>query len=432
MPMKKLNKAIWLALAIALCAVALAGCGSALSHYEKSDAEGYTVSVRYDANGGVFTTNSSIIVDAYNISALTPDGEGNVSIVLLPPEDAQRGKDASRPVRNGYFLAGWYAQRTETGYAEKWDFASDTLTVAAGAAHSAAEPVLTLYAAWVPMFSIELYDLHSGDLVDTMAFSPLEGSEFAVPAWNETTGAVDMYQFPDRDGYTVNGVYLDAEGKTSAGETVKHPGSVDAATGTGVDTALRLYVDYLEGEWFHIYHVEQFLDNASVSGNYILHADLDFSDKIWPSSLMHGNFTGTIEGNGHTISNVSVTQTNNSKVNAGLFGQLGKTARISDLKLENVTFTIKAGAMKAGTNFGLLAGTISPDAQISGLSIEKGTLAINSGCYFGSDDYAIGLVCGMGDAGKVTSWDIQCIAVGEEPEKLAITTDGNTVTLQIG
>ena len=48
-----------------------------------------------------------------------------------------------------------------------------------------------------------------------------------------------------------------------------------------------------------VYNVEQFLENASVNGNYEIHADLDFAGETWPSSLTYGNFTGSIKGNGH-------------------------------------------------------------------------------------------------------------------------------------
>ena len=39
-------------------------CGSEQTPYEINDKENYTVSVKYDANGGVFTTNTSVIVDS--------------------------------------------------------------------------------------------------------------------------------------------------------------------------------------------------------------------------------------------------------------------------------------------------------------------------------------------------------------------------------
>ena len=298
------------------------------------------------------------------------------------------------------------------------------------AEHSAKEPVLTLYAAWIPMFQIELYDLDSGELMQTLSYDPTAGKDLLIPALDEKSGAVDMNDFPEKSGFTFNGVYTDAEGKNPV-ETpaVVHPGKVDYATGTASDAAMKLYVDWIEGEWYHIYNVEQFLDNASVSGSYVIHADLDFAGENWPTSLMHGSFAGTIQGNGHTFRNISLTQTNNSKVNSGLFGQLTETAVISDLTLENVAFTIEGGSRVAGASYGLLAGSVSEKAQLTGVTIASGKLLIDSGCYFGTDDFTIGLVCGMGST-SIDFTNITCEAVGDAPETVVITVTGNDVTVE--
>ena len=133
--------------------------------------------------------------------------------------------------------------------------------------------------------------------------------------------------------------------------TLTHPAKVNVEEGTITDSVLKVYTDWKAGNWFHIYNVEQFVDHASVKGSYVLHADLDFAEENWPSSLMYGKFTGTILGNGHTIRNVNLEQKDNAKENAGLFGSLEDTAVIRDLKLENITFTIKKGTRKAGTSY---------------------------------------------------------------------------------
>lgn len=415
------------------------GCSAEPTPYEQNDGEYFNVSVKYDANGGFFTTNTSVIVDAYNVSQMSTNSEGKAQIALLTPDDPARGNDAFAPVNNGYFLAGWYSQRNETTdaagnivytYSGKWDFEKDLLEVDPGEPHTSAEPVLTLYAAWVPLFEIEFYSLDSGELLNTYTFNPITEGEILVPAWDEETGTIEMYDFPERSGYTFNGAYYDTEG-TQAVDTaaVNHPGVVDEATGTAKDNKLRLYVDWTEGEWYHIYNVEQFLDNASVAGSYVIHADLDFTDEIWPSSLMYGNFSGTIQGNGHTFSNITLEQTNNSKVNAGLFGYLTETAGITDLAFENVTFTIESGTRVAGANFGLFAGSISADATVSGVTIQNGLLQIDSGCYFGVDDYSIGLLCGMGSANIDTS-GITCQATGDDPASVAITVADEMVIVE--
>lgn len=417
----------------------LNGCAAEDTPYDLNDQEGYNVSVKYDANGGLFTDNTTVIVDSYNISDLATNSQGQVEIALLPPDDEGRGNDAFAPKKSGYFLAGWYSQRTETNhedgsisytYGGKWDFESDVLALNPKGDYHAAEPELTLYAAWVPLFEVQIFDLATGEQVSTMTYDPTTEDVISLPVWDETTGTVKMNGFPEREGFTFNGAYYDELGATQiTAETLSHPGVLDEENGSGSSTTMKLYVDYLEGDWYHIYNAEQFADNASLKGNYILHADLDFSDEIWPTALMYGNFTGTIEGKGHTIRNIDLLQTNNKKVNAGLFGNLTEDAKLTDVNFENISFTIKSGTLMKGTSFGLFAGTISDGAIIEEVSVVNSTLNIDSGCYFGADDYCIGLICGMGNDTRLESSGITCMAVGDAPETVNITVNGNTVTL---
>ena len=411
------------------------GCGNEETPYQKNDAENYTVSVKYDANGGTFTTNTSVIVDSYNISE-------NNQIALLSPDNKARENDAFTAVKNGYFLAGWYAERTEAGtdkdgntiytYGEKWDFETDLLEVDKNKTYTSSEPVMTLYAAWIPLYEIEFYDLGTGELLDRFAYDPTLSSDISIPAWDEETGTIEMFDFPEKKGYTFQGVYLDKEGKESiATDTIAHTGKVNYVNGTANDLVMRLYVKWIEGEWYRIYNAKQLIDNASVTGCYEIYEDLDFANSIWPTSLMYGNFAGTIRGNGHTLKNIEVVQTNNSKVNAGLFGTLTEAAEITDVTFENVTVTIKSGTRVNGTNYGLFAGTISDKATISNVSIVGSTLKIDSGCYFGVNDYSIGLLCGMGNTTAVPNAQIRCEATGDTPQNLQITIDGNEVTLEI-
>lgn len=414
-------------------------CGEQTTQYEINNKENYTVSVRFDANGGFFTTNTSVIVDSFNPDELNKNSSGQAEIALISPEDSNRGSDAFKAAKNGFFLSGWYKERHEETdengqifytYSDKWDFQTDVLTIDTNKKYSSDEPVMTLYAAWVPMFEIEFYSLGSDELIETYKFDPTASNEFNLPIWDEETGAIEMFDFPEKEGYTFNKAYLDADGtKELTGDVFSHPGTIDASTGMAKDNVLKLYIDWTQGEWYRIYTAEQFKESASLTGNYEICADLDFTDEIWPTSFMYGNFEGTIKGNGYTIRNVELTQTNNSKVNAGLFGHLAESAVISDLKFENVNFTIKSGTRKVGTSYGLFAGSISDSAQISGVSILNSSLFIDSSCYFGVDDYSIGLVCGMGNHEVVDTAEISCTATGDNPESVNIKTDGNNVTV---
>lgn len=437
--MKLKTKAMAFALLALLAIPFIFGCSADKTPYETNNEENYNVSVKYDANGGTFTTNTSVIVDSFNVSDLKKNNDGNVEIALLSPDNSKRGNDAFNAVNSGYFLAGWYAERTENKdsdgnvyytYSNKWDFDKDLLKVDPAKKYVAEEPVMTLYAAWVPLFEIEFYSLDSGEYMDSLIFDPTTMGDILVPTWDKETGAIEMYDFPERAGYTFNKVYFDAKGEQEVNTaTVNHSGVVNYENGTAQNSVMKLYVDWTEGEWYHIYNVEQFIENASLNGHYELHADLDFADEIWPTAFMYGNFNGEIKGNGHTIKNVELTQTNNSKVNAGLFGYLTETAEISDLTFENISFTIKKGTRVVGTNYGLFAGTISNDATISNVKILNSTLKIDSSCYFGVDDYRVGLVCGMGNATIIKYADIDCVVVGDNPESLDVTVNGNTVTI---
>ncbi len=421
-------------------AIISTGCGTEATPYETNDAENYTVSVKYDANGGSFTTNTSVIVDSYNISDMDKNANGNVELALLTPDNSLRGNDAFTAVNNGYFLAGWYKNRTEISnndgkavysYSEKWDFEKGRLEIDPSKTYSSTEPVVTLYAAWVPLFEIQFYSVGSDEMLSSITFDPTNASEIKIPDWNKETGLMEMYRFPKKTGYTFDKVFYDKEGtKPLETETVEHTGVVDYETGTAKDSVMKLYIQWTEGEWYHIYTAEQFSENANVNGNYEIFADLDFEGEIWPTAFIYGNFNGTINGNGYTMKNISVVQTNNSKVNAGLFGNMAETAKISDLTFQDVTVTIKAGTRVTGTRYGLFAGTISEKAQIEGVKILNGTLEIDSSCYFGTDDYSIGLVCGNGNSTVVEIAEIQCVAVGDKPETVNITLNGNNVILE--
>lgn len=440
--MKRKTKALAIALLTLVSVGVFTGCAAEKTAYEKNNEEGYSVSVKYDANGGVFTTNTSVIVDSFNVSQLKENKDGKAEIALISPDNSLRGNDAFTPVKNGYFLAGWYASRTESKdangevtyvYGEKWDFEKDVLAVDKNAEYSAEEPVMTLYAAWVPMFEIEFYSRTDGSLVGTYTYDPSATDGIKVPTWDEKTGAIEMYHFPQVKGYTFDKVYLDAEGKNPVTEDmIAHTGKVDYETGVAQNPTMKLYVDYTEGEWYHIYTVEQFIKNASVNGCYEIHADLDFEGQIWPTSLMYGNFAGQINGNGHTFRNIEAKQTNNSKANVGLFGNLAENSMICDLTFENVAFTIQSGTRVNGASFGLFAGTISDAAKLNNVTIANSVLKIDSKCYFGAADYTIGLVCGMGNADVIPNAQITCEAAGDNPENVKITVNGNLVTVEIG
>ena len=439
---------------VLLVLFALASCG-VTTPYDEYDEEGYNVSVKYDANGGMFTTNTETIVDTYSLDALPTDKDGKKSLALIAPEDSVRGSgNTFSAINSGYFLLGWYTERTPIldkdgnhldhfgniaevsgkapayTYSGKWDFKSGRYALS-GDSFTASEPVLTLYAAWVPEFSFVFYRSDTGEQIGTHVIDPRYGTEIAVPTYSEASGKMEMYDFPTVSGMTFDKVSLTSGGEALT-ESVTHTGILNEANGTAENTEMKLYVDFIAGEWFKIYTAQQFIDNASVSASFIVMDDLDFAGLTWKSSLMYGKYTGTIIGNGHTFENIEIKQTNQSKTYAGLFGRLAEGALISDVTFRNVTFEIGRGSRMNDVAYGLIAGAAT-DAALSNVTVENSTLKINSGCIFPEkkDNYSIGLLFGMGNVGDTDLSGITCIASGESPEKVTIEVSGNTVTVSI-
>ena len=359
----KLRKKSIMAVCLLLAAMLLVtGCSGDKNPYRKNDAENFNVSVRFDANGGLFDTNMSVIMDSYNISGLQTNAAGEVELPLLDPNDQLRGDiESFNATRSGYFLAGWYAERTQVGeneytYANKWDFAKDRLKVAANGTYASNEPVLTLYAAWIPSFSIEYYDYQTGELLDTVNYNPMENNGIAVPQWNEDSGKLSMKDFPKRKGYTFANVYLsqtDSEPVTS--EVIEHCGIVNVENGTGSNGTMKLYVDWTEGEWFRVYTAQQFIKLIEDDVNFEVCADLDFDGLKWPKDLAKGEYTGIINGNGFAFNNVDANK-------KPLFDELGKGAQINNLTFGMIN-------PSENTGLGLLSRSISEEAVLNEVQI---------------------------------------------------------------
>ena len=419
-------------------------CGDKTTAYEDNDAKGYTVSVKYDANGGVFTGTSSVMVDSFNISEMQKDASGMVNLKLLSPTDSSRGDWTA--ANGNKILAGWYMERTESTdsegnvvytYSKEFNFDTDVVTVDPSKTYSSAEPVLTLYAVWVEKFTVNFISMETGESLSTYEFNPYGEPVLTTPTWNTETGKMNMYKFPAINGKTFEAAYYDAAGTQPVGDAIIHDGYIQ--DGEAVNAVKDVYVKYTEGNWYHISKASQLSQISDPNGHYVLFDDLDFSENgaYWPSTFIHGKFTGSIEGNGHVIRNVTIEQANINKTETGLFGTLMAEAVIQDVTFENVTLKITRGARTPGSFFGLLAGSINASATLTNVQITNSTIQIDAdNCYWATDDFAIGLLCGLGNFGDGSNLagidysGITCEKIGENT--MTITVDGNTVTISVG
>ena len=153
--------------------------------------------------------------------------------------------------------------------------------------------------------------------------------------------------------------------------------------------------------------------------HFKLMADLDMSAYTGTLYNIIGNFTtrftGTFDGNGHVIGNLTITRPSQDFI--GLFGYVGSSGQIRNLGVENATINGNSivGVLAGYNHGGALAscyatGSVSGSAIVGGLAGYSygGTLAF---CYaagsIGGDSYVGGLI-GYNNGGALTS----CYATG--------------------
>ena len=446
--MKNRIKLLFAILTLLLTLVLVTSCGG-------DGAEAGTVVVRYNANGGTFTTNTYVETDRYTVSELPENRYGNYEIPLVDPSDKIRGEEnaflASRP---GYFLVGWYAAypvtdesgtildadgnsaiesgKTPAYTYEKWDFANDTFELKKGS-YTDGGVVLDVVAMWLPEFSFEFYDIDTGELLKEHSFDPMYVDSLNVPMWDSESGKLNMYDFPTVDGKTYQAVYLDSHGiEMVESDKIYHTGEIDYESITAEGATQKLYVKMNSGAWYNIYTAEQFVNAKDPAGNYNILADLDFSEEGWVEEFIDGEFTGTIRGNGHKLKNITYYQSSTSSTNAGLFGVIADGALIEDVIFENLNFTIETGSRMPGASFGLFTGSLSSLATLENVSV-SGKLTVTPTPYI-TESTIIGLFCGTGDPMDMDISGIRCVALAPESDYdtgLSLTVVGNTVNITV-
>ena len=452
-----------------------AGCGK-LSKVEQNQANGYKISVSYDANGGSFLNRPGItVMDMFNPSNYAKDSNGTVHIKLTEPTDPSRpssGNDAITLTLQNHFFAGWYKNRevkvvdgnpvdeagkaltllddgsyvyTDTldaetptkatpayNYSGYWDFENDTLDYTEG--DGVVE--LTLYAGWVPYYEFNYYTQVNNvwtkmDLVTTFDYKTTNAvatesdqDTIYLPTWQD--GAMNYktkyanhldYVFPSVAGKTFAGAYTDAACTQEIVGSFEHTGSLVKAA--GAEKALvvenpvqNIYVTYSEGEQYRIETAEQLVAHANPNGYYEIAGNLDFTNLAWPVAFSAGEFTGRMYGKDGAAITISNVTATYSS-DKKYGGLFGKISQSA--KIENVTFTNVTVDLS-------YTGSRNHDASyglFAGLIEEGATLsvAIDGTLKIGAIGYANDLAFNLvanGDKTGVTAGTIGLVIYGVE------------------
>lgn len=239
------------------------------------------------------------------------------------------------------------------------------------------------------------------DVMDAaMAQGLLTYSYETTPSFGRYIHTINGYAVEDPDGwmFTIN----DDLSNVSASLAVLEDGDrLLWYEGTTENRFLPPMWDDLSGadetEWVDIGSVEDLLalaesrDPETLAKNYRLTADLNLggraADPFPGIGTAEAPFTGVFDGQGRTISNVTV----NGKENAGFFGVV-KGATIKNLTLENVTVTgtkqvgglvgwaqVELDKENMGAGKANLIGSCKVEGQVSGTESVGGLVGLNDG-----------------------------------------------------
>lgn len=230
-----------------------------------------------------------------------------------------------------HYIAGWYLpeldkngnvlvdEETKTVVLGKeWNFATDIV-----------ESDITLYAKLLKRPVLTYVDGATGDVLGNPTTDKYVGDKITLPS---------SVVAPKKEGYTLYEYYVD-EAMT---EAVAWPYVLEGDA--------KIYVKFIEGTWNIVTDVKSFKAARQNNKNIYLDADLDFAGQNWVA----GSYDATLNGNGHTISNISYSMEGNKSNNKGfgLFSSLGQKANIYDLNISGLNLTFEAkmdGIYKVGT-----------------------------------------------------------------------------------
>lgn len=343
------------------------------------------------------------------------------------PYTLEAYEDLSSADRQSLFL------KSETGktvpgytYAKPWNFETDILNEAtlqergtlegalADYTNPKGEVTLTLYAAWIPYFSFNLMgwvphtetdaagterEVYSWEEVATYSFdaSGMQNGdtvECELPYFDDELGGVNYGKFELSDSYTMtfDKAYKSGDAEGNASDPIEadkleftYNDNINFDNVTVTNARVDVYAEWRDGIWYRLSRAEQLLAEkvANSQYSYEIENDLDFTGLgDWPAALSSGEYRGTFLGNGHTITGVTVRQTDSEASTYGIFGSVGADARIENVTFKNATFRLEAGTRKTGGLFGLFAGSIAGDEDaenIENVKIESSTFFIGEG-----------------------------------------------------
>lgn len=327
--------------ALAAC-FALIGCGSETEFLDRESA----VKVVFKLEGGEYQNSPADLVYYYAFK------KGTTNLIKDPAAEKETDKFNSSTVkRDDYYLDGWYRTRveiedgtTEDGkpkykveYDNKWDFKTDRVD----------DDGVQLYACWVKLihYTYGVYYINeNGEEV------MLGSKRYIVDAGDKFNDRLDYAS--KREGWSPTGYFQDPECTIPWDEDFVHPGG-------DVNTEIKVYVGYEEGEFVEVSTASELVANRW--------RDIKLTNDIDMSTLTEdekkkfaGSFFGygrIFDGNGYAVKNLDMTysvgrddlldgfdidESGNFILGISLFG-VSSGAKVRNVRFENVSVNVDLG-----------------------------------------------------------------------------------------
>lgn len=364
---------------IALCALillfglcALTACLGTTLDKEK-DRYGLTAQVTYHANGGMFSNNSAETTIYYKAGSKALDmgsvlvTSGSISVSYAKhnlvgwyyAETDESGNVVYEDEENGIVKLGEkvdFSVALETG--DEWHVYADwsvdqKLEILLASDETIGEGVQyndTLYKVGDPL---KEFDFDSGGRVQQPSNDIFTGERNDGPA-----------------GYVRAGYYTDEE----CTQAVKWP-----VTQTEEEENVKIYVKYLTDDWTVVATSEDvytMFRNTSSEYKYYIRDDIDCAGASPLTLAINGTFAAKVRGNGHTISNLTISNTALARnATVSLFGNIQSGAEISDLTIKDTQMDLST-ANNASVFAYLLSSGMEEGAKVQNLAVDGGEMSV--------------------------------------------------------
>lgn len=311
---RKIFTIIVLLVLIVLC---LTACNA-----QQADIKG-KVKVTFDLQGGEYKNSKQPVSFYFGFA----EGAKHVIKDMFSTENGYAVK------KNDCEVEGWYKTITQTGtdengkpiytYSDKWNFENDIVN----------ESGVTLYANWQPVikFTYQIVWLNPETEVEQTI-----GSPYIVDAGKPFNDILANATKKKPSGYTF--LKFTDEGGNDWDTNFTHPGGTES-------TEVKVYAQYIKGNWKLIRTAAELKKNASMGNLYLLN-DIDMGG----ASFSFGDFSSSLQGNGYKISNFTVsydpgkggviTDGEGRALYVSLFRNV-KNATIQNVTFDNVTINLE-------------------------------------------------------------------------------------------